>query len=261
TPVSPVSSWTSRTAATIGCSRRSSFPLGSVQSPYRGRFTNATSIPDPVSRHGTPPAARTSRILTVPPGPLRSRQPLRQPAVVGACPHRGELRPDPVYRGPFAFEEPARGDRERMVVRVGMRDREPGLRGHRGVLVLAEQLLYRGDRLGQPGRGTAEYRGDGFGRVPRPLGPDADLVPFLVRRRRIELPGTGDPVRAERQLPPRLGDQPRQAFPGRQRGARRQQPWCRRGRDEMVEQFPVPVAAQRLVQHGARLLVPGRETG
>ena len=61
---------------------------------------------------------------------------------VGACPHRREACARPAYRLPLAFVEPARGDRERVVVRVGVRDRQPRLRGDGGVLMLADLPLH-----------------------------------------------------------------------------------------------------------------------
>src|SRR5659263_291306 len=80
--VIPVSSATSRTPPTMGCSAGNSFPLGSDQSSYFGRCTSATSMlaaalpavsgaAEPpnssaasASRHNTPPAAGTTRHLS-----------------------------------------------------------------------------------------------------------------------------------------------------------------------------------------------------
>src|SRR5262245_8246318 len=54
----PVSSSTSRTAAAVACSPRSTLPLGKDQSSYFGRWTSSTVPPGPRT---TAPADTTSR--------------------------------------------------------------------------------------------------------------------------------------------------------------------------------------------------------
>src|SRR5690606_17892526 len=60
----PVSSRTSRRAASSSDSPGSTLPLGSVQSSYRGRWTTSTSMaPRGVTRQTRPPAALTLVVL------------------------------------------------------------------------------------------------------------------------------------------------------------------------------------------------------
>jgi len=62
---------------------------------------------------------------------------------------------------------------------AGARVAQPCL-GNNGVLVIAEDVLDRGDGRGEPpGLGAAD-RCDGLGRVAPLLGPDADRVPLRV---------------------------------------------------------------------------------
>src|SRR5688500_3771361 len=99
---SPVSSSTSRTAASSSVSPEFIFPLGSVQSSYFGRWTSAISRTPPLPvRHTRPPAARTSTFTatTVPasaPGVAMrgSRPPSRSSDVLPrGSPHRQREEP------------------------------------------------------------------------------------------------------------------------------------------------------------------------
>ena len=205
-----VSSSTSRHRGDrAGARRGRSLPLGRDQSSCRGRCTSAISERRrPV---GTPHHA-AARVLrrTVFSASTLSVCASRRPA--HALREGGPRRAD---RGPFALVEPAGGDRERVVVRVGVGDRQPGVGRDGGVLVLAEQLLHRrrarspsaaASPPSTPATASTAYRA----RLP--------LIRTACQAssgRRLQLAGARNAVAAEGEPPPRQAHEPRQHRVGR----------------------------------------------
>lgn len=104
-----------------------------------------------------------------------------QPAVplAGRCAFPA-LRPLRAQPGPFqAHRSDQFSGRDACGSKSGARVAQPCL-GDNGVLVIAEDVLDRGDGRGEPPGLVAADRSDGLGRVAALLGPDADGVPLRV---------------------------------------------------------------------------------